>query len=288
VSYEAIERMTDLKRPWVQQSDDGSTATYYGLCPECDNAMTLINPFDTLKITPHGRHVLEHVPGFTYDLERIEACARFKGVASSGALDEGDDAAITPKGRQVRNTLTENADLVHGIVAETTGVVPSRNLIRILFRAFFGNLVYLRPNIDSGNAPWLLFGTLRTYPLYGQTIRQNSDLAKVILRRAGAAYLGRYSRLQARPGQWIDIRFSLRQHRISGDEPPRETILLTVSAHGKDDQVTTLLEKTIRLQTESFIRRIEAREPPTRKGRDYIDIARDELQRHLLDRPNLE
>ena len=177
---------------------------------------------------------------------------------------------------------------VHGIVAETTGVSPSRNLIRILFRTFFDNLIYLRPNIDPGNAPWLLFGTLRTYPLYGQTIRSNSDMAKMILRKVGAAYLGRYNRLQARPGQWTDIRFSLRQHRISGDEPPRETILLTVSAHEKDDQVTNLLEKTIRPQPEKFIRRIEARDPPTRKGSVYIGIARDELQRHLLERPNLE
>ena len=288
VSFEAIERMTGLKHPWVQQTNDGSQATYYGLCPECENAMRLVNPFETLKITPHGRHVVEHVPGFAYDLDRIKDCSRFKGATRSGLLNDGEDAIITPNGRQVRTVVTENADILLGVLVEDIGFSPSRNLVRTLFRTFFGTLLYLRPDITSGNAPWLLFGTLRTYPLYGQIMRRNSDITKAILRKVRGARIGRWSRLKAQPGQWIDIRFSLQQHRMSGADPPCETILLVVSMHQKEDQVSTLLEKTVDINPEKFLRRIHDREPPTDKGRVYIDIARAELDRHISERPALQ
>ena len=288
VSYEAVENMTGLEFPWVQQSDDASKATYYGLCPDCNNAMRLVNPFQTLDLTPHGRHVVEHVPGFAHDLETILDCPRFKGGASFGGLNDGETAVITANGRQVRNTIAENADFAIGILTEDIGISPSRKLTRTLFRTFFDNLLYLRPNTTPGNVPWLLFGALRTYPLYRQVVRRDSDTAKAILRNIRTARLGAGSRLEARPGHWIDIRFSLRRHRISGEEPPRETVELVVASHGKNENVTNLLEKTLHLRPPEFLKRIEARPAPTQRGQSYIDIARSELRRHIAERPHLE
>ncbi|WP_419738639.1 hypothetical protein [Ruegeria sp.] len=285
VSYEAIENMTGLKFPWVQQNDDGSKAFYYGMCPECDNALGLINPFETLSTEPHGRHKLEPVQGFTHDLEKILACSRFKRAARSGLVNGCETAVMTPNGRSVRQIVTENEDLLIGIVTEVTGISPSLTLIRALFRTFFDTPLYLRPTITPGNAPWLLFGALRTRPLHGQIIRTESDTAKAILRKVEAARIGRYSRLEARPRHWIDIRFTLYRHRISGTDPPCETInFMIVSKEGATGD-RTLLEKSIRLRPESFLRRIKARENPTPRGSRIINIARAELQQHIAQHP---
>ena len=290
VGYEALEKMTNLEPPWIQQSEDGGAARYYGLCPECENPMHLINPFGIGQQTPHGRHVLTHVAGFTHDLEAILNCSRFKGTSGSDGPADTGTAVITPQGRTLRDFVVENADFIIGILTEDIGVSPSRKLTRTLFATFFDNLFYLWPDTNPGNVPWLLFRTVRTYPLYDQIIRQNSETAKAILRNVDGARIGAWNRLETKPGGWIDVRFSLQQHRISGGlgNLPRETVQLVISSHEKDATVRNLLEKTIHLRPAEFLRRIRTRRPPTGPGQAIIAIAREELRRHIAQNPHLE
>ena len=77
-NFDTIDKMQRF--PWRQKDKNEDKASYYAVCPACENPIQLIGLFKRESNTPrpYGKHTGKRIPGFPYfDPEEYEFCPYF-------------------------------------------------------------------------------------------------------------------------------------------------------------------------------------------------------------------
>ncbi|MFP3384983.1 hypothetical protein [Tritonibacter sp. SIMBA_163] len=287
VDLNMFERLTRGKHPWAQYDSSKKKVQRFGLCPECNNAMVLVNIHNPEpQVTPHGRHRLKRVDGFEYCLEEILGCPLLDSRLKSDL--EADITALTPEAVELREFLVENFNLAAGMFAETTGISPSKTMLRKMLRLFFEDRWYRWPTVTKGNLPWTFARLTCNFNLYKQKIRPESAVWTAVQKHVPHAALGEYGRLEARGSHRVYLEFGLGQHKVRStqDGRIRETIslhVLNTDPVAKVDE--PVFETTLDLNTEEFLRRVAHKLHPAGYGAELVEEARMVLADYLHNHP---
>ena len=134
VELSMFERMTNKQSPWQQK--EGGKFKRYGLCPECDNAMVLVNITNpTPHREAHGRHRLKAVDGFPYNLEKILDCDEFEPSKAKELADLNWE--LTQEAIDRRNYLVDHFNIAVGLLQEDIGIVISPQFAKQVLRTYF-------------------------------------------------------------------------------------------------------------------------------------------------------
>lgn len=287
VGLDVFEEKTRGQYPWAQYDDTKKKLQRYGLCPECNNAMLLVNIDNPEpQITPHGRHRLKHVDGFEHCLEDILACSLLDSRLKSDI--EADISTLTPDAVELREFLVENFNLVAGMFAESTGIAPSRKTLLRMLRLFFEHRWYRWPTVTKGNLPWTFARLTCNFNLYRQRVRSNSDVWTAIRRKFPYAINWRDDLLESRDSRRIHLEFGVGQHKVrtTRNGPIRETISLHVlSTDPGTSGEPPVFEATLTLDTAEFLRRVDDKNPPEGYGAELVRAARTVLDDYLNSHP---
>lgn len=259
-----FEKTTGSVPPWVEVNSHGSVARRYGLCPECDGAMLLVNiARSDPKQLPHGRHLLRPVSGFDYNLKRILQCNLFNPAGVSGA--ETMNFPLTEDACRLRDALVHNFNLAVGLLQEDIAIGLGRPTLQKMVTAFLWEHWYCWPTVSQANVPWLFARTGQAFNLYGQALRPNAPVTRAVLRAEPNARLGRYNRLESQPGKRFHLYFGMRNHIRHADG--KEDVDFYVQRKSSESAQTSELvfEKTIPLRLSAFAER--SIEVPTPSGR---------------------
>ena len=178
--------------------------------------------------------------------------------------------------------------MVKGMLAETTGLVLDRQFLGEIMADYLDGLFYLWPSANSGNIPWLLMRTIRTYSLVGRIVRPGSIIAKALHKHAREVVLGDYNRVRIRRGYRARIDVSFRNHEVDSrkQDMPIETIQLVVTCE-RPSGPENILDTALELPTHTFLRRVAEFGDPTPEALSLVSTAREILQTHIRQRTDL-
>ena len=290
VGLEVFEQRTRGQYPWAQKDPAHKKIQRFGLCPECNNAMLLVNIDNPdPQVTPHGRHRLRQVNGFEHCLEDILACTLLDRRLKSDL--ENEIAALTPDAVELREFLVENFNLVVGMFSQETGIAPSEALALKMRRLFFEHRWYRWPTVTKGNLPWTFARLTCNFNLYKQRVRPRSDVWKAVHSRIPHAVIGRYGLLEGRGAKRIYLEFGLGQHKVT---PTRYgPILETISLHVLNTDPAAageppVFEKTLPLRTKEFLMRVDHKTKPEGFGAELVEVARETLAEYVGQHPEAQ
>ena len=316
-----FERLTNNQYSCVQNSGPKGKKSRYGLCPECDNPLLLININNPDAFPkPHGRHQLKAFPrdsesnersksrstegrgrefelsrtwkrlkaveGFNFALEKILSC---DPKDPTGVTDIGDEHLVFDVAAcERRDFLVENFNLAVGILQEDTGIEVSLNLAKAALDTYFEEHWYRWRTATKGNLPWLFLRTAMTHNLYGKALRSGSNTARAILQNCPTASINAQDRLVSKPGTRLELEFGLRNHVVKrgSRKTALETIDLFVAPSAMGDvQLNTVFEKTITLRPNEFLLRVKNKQPPKGLGEKLVQLASASLEDYLNRHP---
>lgn len=287
VDLSMFEQRTRGKHPWAQYDPSKKKVQRFGLCPECHNAMLLVNIHNPEpQVKPHGRHRLKRVDGFEYCLEDILGCRLLDSRLKSDL--EADITALTPQAVELREFLVENFNLIAGMFSETIGIAPSKAMLEKMLRLFLEDRWYRWPTVTKGNLPWTFARLTCNFNLYKQKVRPESAVWAAIREQVPHAVIGRYGLLEGRDGHRIYLEFGLGQHKMQStqDGRTRETINLHVlNTEPAAENDSPVFETTLDLNTKEFLRRVEHKSSPAGYGAELVEAARTILADYLRHNP---
>ena len=284
-----FERLTNKQWPWQQK--EGGKFKRYGLCPECDNAMVLVNITNpTPHREAHGRHRLKAVEGFPYNLERILKCDEFEPSKAKELSDLNWE--LTQEAIDRRNYLVYHFNIAVGLLQEDIGIVISPQFAKQVLQTYFTEGWYRWKTASIGSLPWLFLRGSATFRLYGRKLRPDTDVAKAILSNIEGTMLGPNNQLAGRAGYFIGHEFGVRNHCVTHlpDGRRKETVEFYIVGPAKSDLEPgeTVFSKTIELRLEAFERRVVAMRPPEFFGQKLLDAAKEALAKYLEDYPEAQ
>lgn len=214
---DVFETETSHQVPWVQYSQRDRKKRYFGICPDCRNAVQLIGmeaPRDR-DLLPHGRHKVTKTPGFSHSLDGLLSCRRFTGKARTDA--ETYLAKLTPQAVDLLHFIPEHFHLMVEIFRERTGLILSRRLAADLLQDFLVSKRYRWPTITNKNIAILFAYIGANKSIYGQKVVLHSSLMRSLSAVDGLT-LSSSGQVISRPGRRVHLDFGLRLHRVEDDQ----------------------------------------------------------------------
>jgi hypothetical protein len=178
-----FEEQSRMQEPYYIDED-----TQYAVCPRCDNPIQIIGLYKRLENTPRpfGRHLRRSIEGLAeYAQERYDYCPLANPQKPNPNKKRSGQDGIP---NALLALLREQFDRVVYLLSRDTGIVFSEGLLRKMLKTFLDVDGCLYPWATTVNLPWMFGYRAQLQTLYGQKIREDSNLRKALEKVPNAAF----------------------------------------------------------------------------------------------------
>lgn len=252
----------------------------YAVCPRCDNPIQILGLYKKLQNTdkPFGRHVAKSIAHLAkYDQEAYDFCPLARPQHPNPEARRRNTAK-TPAHLLV--LLKEQFDRIVYILRRDTDILFSPNLLARMLTTFIKAEGYAYSWASANNLPWTFMHMSFAHSLYGQKIREDSDLKKAILQNVPEASFDKNGRLIAEAGTYLSpLTFCFMNHQLAMKNGTLdESFDFVVSQQAKDSRETRdVFCKTLFIDQSYFLNLINL--PPERAKREerLLDLVKEHL-----------
>jgi hypothetical protein len=257
VNFEAL---TGFRQPWAQTEPKTGHRKFYGRCPECGNAVQLINlEAQTPQVRPHGRHRLTLVPGFAYRLEDIKDCSLFDGRTSSEFKQL--TAELSPDGEALLRAVPRYFDLMMTVFRKATGLILTVQQSREMLAAFLRSNRACWHTITPQNIAWLFAYSGTSFAFRSLVVDPRSPLFRAIREKVDGVELTKRGAFVAKRGRRFALTFRLVRHVI---EAGRETVDFSVTDdedyNGDAESARPVFKATLAIRPAEYSARVAGRD----------------------------
>lgn len=220
---------TAKKRPWYQASATGGT-NHYGVCPECENPLHIVNldvdkKVDTLGRTLplYAKHATTSINGIaTFDQARYDDCSLANPTSFNGKDKSRKPGFVADN---ILQLLADQADLIHRHAERFLGVQMPDEALEKLLKQFRQQEGQFYRAVSQWNLPFALLYMGGHQNTFGFRIPDDSPFA-------AAAKKSKHFELRGgrlRPvSQNAQIGFYVTDHKIPADKNAAQTMCLVI------------------------------------------------------------
>lgn len=255
---------TAKKHPWYQSTQNGGIQ-HYGVCPECDNPIHIVNLDVDKKVDALGRALplyAKHATTSINDLvpfnqSRYDDCS----LANPESLNGKDKTRRPgPIADSIMRLLVEQADLIHRHAERFLGVQMPDEAFEKLLRQFKQQDGQFYRAVSPWNLPFALLYMGGHQNTYGFQVRSSSPFEEAMAKsKYFKLHSGRLIPAQAQKG--VRLGFYITDHKIPADKSVVQTMCLVIeesgpptASHGAGDSDRRILLKQKREMDLGFYR----------------------------------
>ncbi len=276
-----LDTLPEKNKPWIQttKKDGREVTTYHGVCPYCNNPITLVGyeTRNSLSPKPYMKHYTHSVRKLAeYTEGNYNKCIlASKNLSSFGNTDKKrvrtDDISIG-----ILNTVKTQLDRIFYILTQDTGIHFSKKLKKEMFKDYMAADGYNYSSSYVNNLPWTFANVIRAQNLIYQLIDERAPLGQA-LAKCNDISLQKVENLspfikQITPkNTFLLLKFEFRRLKID-KESGEQSICFRAYKKGKEiDKIDLLYEETIQINLTRFPQLIQ-KERDEKKEDDWLKL----------------
>lgn len=239
---------------------------YYGVCPYCDSPVKLIGLLREIKVSPYAQHTLNSVKNVadkTFETIFCPANTHRKEVDPEERLSKETNRSL-----KIKQFFIENFDIAAKIANSYSDIYYSKKEKIELFKNACKAKIWLFPEIDMSNLPWILLYLKSPESIKIRLIKKNSKLYELLNQKEiqlKDSFMENYVRIAPEDYNKVEHwRYSFTQHRryMDKNDDYKETIhsMLTMPKHyviPYGDGFYTFLDELIEIDHQEVFNKIE-------------------------------
>ncbi len=182
VNAETFKVITNETYPYKQISKKDGKISAYGICPMCDNTVTLLGiyrPIKNERSDSYARHAKEDIPGFDkFNEDDYLYCPYHRRRANYVIEVRRKD--ITEEDIKILNIARENFDRCIYLIKKATGLVISNKLAMEIVKNYMANCGYMVHDRTDKNIPWIMLNKMPVIKLINRLVVKNSPLYEML------------------------------------------------------------------------------------------------------------
>lgn len=289
IDDESFSTLTGRKPPYRVERANGKESLY-AVCPLCDNPIQIIGLYRNTPEAgrkPYGKHIRKSIPNLAvYNQSDYDTCPYANPSWSNAAVRQRskDD----PYTQKILAFLREYFDIMIKTISEDVDMRISASIAGNMLHSYIANEAWnYRTSRGEHNLPWVMAQSDGAHRLFGQFIREDSDLCRIIKELCPEVELvrkqeaDRFVQVKSR-GKFVNLYFHFMSHRFVASESEDhidETICFRIT-RGDAPHLEEIFRKTIVVDSNRFIRHcISADEGCERRNERLLEIARNMIDR---------
>lgn len=284
ITRDNFEEDTKRRARWYRPNVAGADS-HFAVCPVCDTPIQIINLYPKKNNLAHayGKHACKTIPDLAIDdVVAREGCPYFKPRQhESTDRKPGPDAGST----KILKILIEHFDRVEFLLRKQTGISLSRIKLQTMLETYRKHTGYLYTGATVMNVPWVFAYMSNEVPLFGQTIRGNTNLINGIQAGVSGAEVSAKGQIGKKAGTHprFDLSMCYIHHRFvraqeDGGLEEHMTLLVSNIRNGKP---VNIYKEKIEFDYNYFQNLINQPEGVGRRDLTLVKMARDVLG-HLI------
>ncbi|HGJ5866609.1 MULTISPECIES: hypothetical protein [Arsenophonus] len=258
-------RATHREYPYVRTGDDGKPR-HYALCPECNNAVQLVNRSlsSTESLTLYAKHINFSLSDLAeYDQDEYEECQ----LANPHRFDGMIRRKSGKKSNRIREFFSKHIDLIINFAETITGIKFSDKTIECMISEFCKSRGYEYRAVSEFNLPIAFVYMTEAKNLYGSSV--NSQIADAINNKSEGFEVNKstykHSFISKKKGYYeSELKIFFSNHSIpSNDKMANESVMMYISEIKKGqlpENAPIIFDKKITLDKRFFYHTINRRE----------------------------
>ena len=227
ITEENFTNKTKKQFPYVMKENGKNV--YKAICPACDNPIRIVGLYkreEDVKRKPYGRHTPSDLPGLTvYNEEDYLNCPYPNpNQSNDGAKRRPGDK----KSSWIYDLMKEHFDLIISILEKSLHIYISYYFAETLLQNWKNNEGWRYYHTNYNNLSYMLLYAEKSYRIFGQLIRKDSNVEKAILEKGKNFQLedigmNYYHKIKQKDG-FLDAVFYLTNHQLKRDGEHTEEI----------------------------------------------------------------
>ena len=247
----------------------------YGICPYCDSPVQLIGIFRKTENVPYGKHCGKDVPDVgTHNQEVFEYCPYRADRKKAGKEDR--IFHISERERNLYRLLRNHFDQVIYLLKQDTGLYFSKRTAEEMLKTAHERRIWLYPEADEANLPWMFAYLSDPIGLYGRYVRIGSNLY-IFLKERGvsleACSMDGYERVGKRGAFFSWYYFFGYHERKVVDGKLLEYLRPQVMIHQDIINNHSIWEEKIKIDHQRFFRLAHSEKAGGFRNRELLEIA---------------
>lgn len=281
ITRDNVEAILGRRPPWFRQGQARDDDRHYAVCPYCDNAVQLKGLYRRDENSPHpyGSHVGKPLDGFPFNETDLTFCPyRMKGKGNGKASRRPIGIATT----QLIHLAVNEFDRIVLILRDNFGFPFSNKFAGQMLNQWFDSQGYLYTGAHLRNLPWMIAYFSPAQSLFGQPVKENTELADRIRECVPQATIGAgdSGRLEKGTG-WYRLDLQCLHHRVNvqdDDGSLTESLMLRVQDFtdtNEAEKAPVVYRQQIDFEPERFEALIHTPKERARRNEPLLQLAQE-------------